>query len=796
MQKELKKTPLNAWHKEHGGQMVEFAGWEMPVAYKQGILEEHLATRRHGGLFDISHMGRFSILGKQAVPFMQYVLTSNVLALDQGMAQYTVIQNDTGGAIDDAYLYRLENGAPSLKSDYLLVVNAANKERDWGWFMEHRKRFKDLIIEDQTDEIGMLAFQGPEAKRVLEKILLEDHAKLPDPWRNRLRVCGLEGEQVIITISRTGYTGEPVCFELFLPADKMETIWEKILSVRGEEGIVPVGLGARDTLRLEAGLPLYGHELGLDAQGKEIPIYAVPSAARLAMSLSDLKGGFIGKEILRSQFEEVKLRESGKPLPPKEKQLVPKKIFPIAVTGQGIPRQGYAVSAKGEPAGYVTSGTMVPYWSFSDRGILSEFLNEKKMRSIALAYIDADLKEGEKVEIQHRGKSFQGLIVERHLSSEAPPYARPILIEEKKARRGPAKSLKDSANRLIDQSVQNTTWRQKETINLIPSETTPSLPVRLLTIMDPSGRYAEHREMKALGGREVFYYQGTKLIEEAELLLMEQLQAFLGCSEVETRVISGQMANTTVFSGLMDYLNRLDRKSEPRRIRKAVNHHLGRGGHLSAQPMGTLKNFIATDPTTERPAALPFPVLKEDPYQIDLVKTKELLEEHKPELIVLGKSMILYKEPVKAIAHMVSGMDPRPILHYDMAHVLGLVGPYFQEPFQEGADIVTGSTHKTFFGPQRGVIASNMSEDTEYGDLWEAIVRRVFPGSVSNHHLGTLLGLLLAACEMNAFKADYQRAVLSNAKGFARALKDRGLTVEGNPQIGYTETHQVIVRVG
>ncbi|MFH1083922.1 MAG: glycine cleavage system protein T, partial [Pseudomonadota bacterium] len=135
-------------------------------------------------------------------------------------------------------------------------------------------------------------------------------------------------------------------------------------------------------------------------------------------------------------------------------------------------------------------------------------------------------------------------------------------------------------------------------------------------------------------------------------------------------------------------------------------------------------------------------------------------------------------------------------IHYDMAHVLGLIGPHFQEPFQEGADIVTGSTHKTFFGPQRGVIGSKMEEGTDYEDLWEAIVRRVFPGSVSNHHLGTLLGLLMAAYEMNIFKSEYQQAVISNAKAFARCLKEQGVVVEGNPEKGYTETHQVIVRVG
>jgi aminomethyltransferase len=302
--------------------------------------------------------------------------------------------------------------------------------------------------------------------------------------------------------------------------------------------------------------------------------------------------------------------------------------------------------------------------------------------------------------------------------------------------------------------------------------------------------------MKAFKEADVFYYQGTKLIGEVEVLLADELRRFIGCSEVESRVISGQMANAAVFSGIVDYLNRLDRKSEPRRITKVINHHIGRGGHLSAQPMGALKDFVANDPKTERPAAVPFPVLKGDPYQIDLLKTKELIEEQRPELIVLGKSMVIYKEPLREIANMIADMNPKPILLYDMAHVLGLIGPYFQEPFKEGADIVTGSTHKTFFGPQRGVIASNMSEGTEYEDLWESIVRRVFPGSVSNHHLGTLVSLLLAAYEMNAFKSDYQKSVITNAKAFARFLKEQGLMVEGDPRMGYTETHQVIVRVG
>ena len=227
MERELKKTPLNAWHRKHGGQMVEFGGWEMPVSYQRGIIDEHLGTRRHGGLFDISHMGRFSISGKDALPFLLRVLTNNGLALDPGMAQYTLIPNEQGGALDDAYLYRLDEDDAGPRN-YLLVVNAATKEKDWNWFMEQKKRFPDVIIEDTTEEIGMMAFQGPATKKILEKIL-----KLPDPWRNRLRISNFEGTWAMV--SRTGYTGEPICFELFIPRAKLESLWERILSIGEKE---------------------------------------------------------------------------------------------------------------------------------------------------------------------------------------------------------------------------------------------------------------------------------------------------------------------------------------------------------------------------------------------------------------------------------------------------------------------------------------------------------------------------------------------------------------------------------
>ncbi len=357
-------------------------------------------------------------------------------------------------------------------------------------------------------------------------------------------------------------------------------------------------------------------------------------------------------------------------------------------------------------------------------------------------------------------------------------------------------SLENLTKNLVEKARNNTIWRQRNTVNLIPSEQTMSPLVRLLTITDSSGRYAEHKKVKALRDAEVYYYQGTEFIAEVEIELVKRMKEFLGCSEVETRVISGQMANVTVFSGITDYFNRVNRKVEPRRLRNVMNHHIGKGGHLSAQPMGGLRDYVSVDPITERRAVVNFPVLADNPYTIDLIRTKELIEQHKPELIILGKSMMLYHEPVKEIAQMIAGIKPKPIIMYDGAHVLGLLGPHFQKPLQEGADIITASTHKTFFGTQRGIIASNMSKGTDYYDLWESITRRVFPGSVSNHHLGTLLGLLMATYEMNTYGRDYQRQVITNAKAFALALKREGLQVEGDPRVNYTETHQIVLRVG
>ena len=320
--------------------------------------------------------------------------------------------------------------------------------------------------------------------------------------------------------------------------------------------------------------------------------------------------------------------------------------------------------------------------------------------------------------------------------------------------------------------------------------------VRLLSITDPAFRYAEHKGAKAFYDNEIFYYQGTDFIAEVEWLLEEEFRKYLGCAEAETRLISGQMANMAVFSAMLDYINRADRRSEPRRIRSVMNNHIGKGGHLSAQPMGALRDFVARDPHTERPAVANFPVLPENPYKIDVPAALELIDSCRPELIVFGKSMCLHREPVAEIRKYLDEARIDSVLMYDAAHVLGLIGPHFQRPFAEGADLVTGSTHKTFFGTQRGIIASRFEEREERYELWEAVRRRTFPGAVSNHHLGTLVGLLMAAYEMNFFRDEYQRKVIANAKAFARALKDCGFDVAGDPGIGFTETHQVVLNVG
>ena len=776
---ELKRTQLYDVHVAAGATMVDFGGWEMPIQYPSGIIAEHLYTRQVCSLFDVSHMGRLLIEGPQRKEFLQHVLTSNVSALDLNMAQYCIIPNENGGAVDDAYLYLFQ------EDNYLLVVNAANIDKD----LEHLNRALsgfDCTITNISDQWASIAVQGPKSKEML-MTLTGGVSPTKEPTKNSLGTVSLEGRQA--RIAKTGYTGEPLGYEVYVRSEDVVWLWNRLV----ELGARPAGLGARDTLRMEASFPLYGHEMGTAPDGTEIPIFAVP-LAKFAVSFSAQKGDFIGRAALERQhraFVRYMDRDFSDLSP------LPRRIAPIALLDRGVMRAGMEIYKGDKLVGWVTSGTMVPYFKTQGQGLSTVILEASGKRAIGLCYIDSDVLVDDTVEVDIRGKRLKAVIPARHMSVGAPPFARPLLYgEQEEVRTVAGGDRTGKALTLLHKAIENHVWRQEQCVNLIPSENTPSRAVRLLSSSDPACRYAEHKKILAFYEREVFYYQGTKFIDQVERMLAEEMRAYFGCTEVETRTLSGQMSNMAVFSALMDWKNRFDRKNEAKRLGYVMNNHIIKGGHLSAQPMGALHDYIAIDPVTEKPAVVNFPVCRDNPYKMDVEETKKLIDRYRPELIIFGKSMVLHKEPVAQIRQFVDEQKIPTTIMYDMAHVLGLIGDHFQNPFQEGAEIVTGSTHKTFFGPQRGVIGVNYKEeDLKYG-LWKTIESRTFPGSVSNHHLGTQLGMLMAAYEMNQFRDAYQSAIIRNAKSFARSLKSYGLDVVGDPAIDYTETHQVIVSVG
>ena len=306
--------------------------------------------------------------------------------------------------------------------------------------------------------------------------------------------------------------------------------------------------------------------------------------------------------------------------------------------------------------------------------------------------------------------------------------------------------LEKSLQELGRKVVENNLWRQRRCFNLIPSENTPSLLVKLCEISDPSGRYAEHKTALkkerealegtgALKGNQVYYYQGTEFIFEVEERIKEEFGKFITASEVEARPISGQMANEVVFKAMVKFLaagkEGFPRLTDTGRISTVMNNHLNYGGHLSAQPFGALFNFVEGD-------VVNFPLVENNPYKTDVDKMLELVDLHRPPLIVFGKSMFLHAEPVSTLRAFIDKIeDYNPVVMYDAAHVMGILGPHFQDPLVEGADVVTGSTHKTFFGPQRGIIAANMPKGSPMRKLWLEINSRAFTGSTSNHHLGS-----------------------------------------------------------
>lgn len=404
-----RKTIFFDRHLTLGAEMVGFGGWQMPLQYSTGIVQEHLVTRRHAGLFDVSHMGRFSFSGNGALAFLQHTLTNNAAALRPGCSQYTFIPNESGGALDDAYLYRFAD------AEYVLVVNAANRDSVWEHLASFLPKFAAVRMIDKTDEWAMLSLQGPLSEDILQTVLDKD--ALPEPVRNHLNTVYVNNAAVYI--ARTGYTGEPVCFELFIPHTNALEMWDLLL----QRGAKPVGLGARDTLRLEAALPLYGHELGVDTEGNEIPIFS-SKLARFAVSFSPLKGDFVGRRPLERQARAAKhiIDNAGSPDP-----VLSRMVMPVALLDKGVARAGSPVFRDSALAGYVTSGTMVPYWKDRKNGTASRATDAKGLRAIGLALLDSGLREGDEIQVEIRNKRVRARIVPYHLKTDTPPVVRAVL---------------------------------------------------------------------------------------------------------------------------------------------------------------------------------------------------------------------------------------------------------------------------------------------------------------------------------------------------------------------------------
>jgi aminomethyltransferase len=317
----LKETPLADIHRQAGARMVDFAGWNMPVQYRS-IIKEHMAVRQAVGLFDVSHMGEFIVKGKGAKQFIQHVIGNDLEKLQKpNTALYTQFVNENGGTVDDLIVYRREN-------DYLLVVNAGNIDKDWQWLEKFAPKFSDIQLINESDKIALLALQGPKSAALMKDIAGEQAANLPYFHYGHSTIGGTK-----VSFGRTGYTGEDG-FEIFVDVSQVADLWQKIIKAGASYGIEPCGLGARDTLRLEACLPLYGHELDDETS---------PLEAGLAFSVGLDKSEFIGKDKLLIQ----------------KKNGLKKKLVCLVSESKALPRQGYAIKAAAEapPIGIITSGS-------------------------------------------------------------------------------------------------------------------------------------------------------------------------------------------------------------------------------------------------------------------------------------------------------------------------------------------------------------------------------------------------------------------------------------------------------
>lgn len=313
----LRETPLASAHRKLSAKMVDFAGWNMPVQYKS-IIAEHMATREKIGLFDVSHMGEFLVTGSGAHDFVQYIIANDLNRLaTPDRALYSQLCYEDGGTVDDLIVYR-------RKEDFLLVVNASNIDKDFEWISSHASKF-DVKLTNISDQLGLLALQGPQAVPLLSEIVGDWVGQLPSFGYGEATIDGTS-----FSFGRTGYTGEDG-FEIFVPTAKAEWLWNLLLERGQAKGIEPCGLGARDTLRLEAGLPLYGHELERDI---------TPIESGLGWSVKPEKGDFIGREVLTKQ------KAGG----------LERQIVCLKGTGKAAPRQGYSVFDGDKEVGKVTSG--------------------------------------------------------------------------------------------------------------------------------------------------------------------------------------------------------------------------------------------------------------------------------------------------------------------------------------------------------------------------------------------------------------------------------------------------------
>lgn len=360
----LKRTPLYDVYKDQA-KMVPFGGWEMPVQFSS-IKEEHEAVRTRAGFFDVSHMGEIVVSGPDAAQFLQYLTTNDISKLQIGKAQYTAMCYPNGGTVDDLLVYR------TGEESYLLVVNAANIEKDIDWISQHLKG--DVTVENISSQTAQLALQGPLAEKVLQKLTDIDLSEIKlFQFKQDVDVAGVKG-----LVSRTGYTGEDG-FEIYFLAEDAEKLWHQILEAGKEEKVLPCGLGARDTLRFEACLLLYGQDLSESI---------TPIEAGIGFAVKPEKGEFIGREVLKKQKEEG----------------APRKLVGIEMVDRGIARHGYPVYVEEEQIGQVTSGTQSPTLK----------------KNIALALIRSEYaKLDEFVDVEIRGKRLKAKVV------QTPFYKRP-----------------------------------------------------------------------------------------------------------------------------------------------------------------------------------------------------------------------------------------------------------------------------------------------------------------------------------------------------------------------------------